>query len=199
MGYRQTPTNTNIIRMVAPMAPIYNLARTLVTSFTLPNLNYTMSAIFTVLRDILDGCREIRLLSDTHGYTPTGLGSSTTPQLHLHLPEVLAPAQFLIDMGFRPILAHQLSKTYMDFVAQFRKTCQSHFDHAARGGHLTEYYRNVFIVLFRRTAQAWDSRIVSIVRAQLCQTGALQATVRIERVDVNTIVISKATCDANPS
>jgi hypothetical protein len=81
----------------------------------------------------------------------------------------------------------------MDFVARYRKTCQSHFDRATHGGgHLTEYYREVFIILFKRTIQAWGSQIVSIVRVRLCQAGALQVTVRPGRVDASTIVISKA-------
>jgi hypothetical protein len=158
-----------------------------------------MPRIFPFIQDFLDASRKMRSLSDTHGHMHADFTSSTTSQVHLHFPEVLAPAQFLIDMGSQSLLAHQLSKTYMDFVAQYRKTCQSHFAHATHGGHLTEYYRNVFIVLFRRTAQAWDSRIVSIVRAQLCQTGLPQASIRTKRVDASTVVISKATCDANPS
>ena len=157
-----------------------------------------MPRIFPFTQDFFDVSREMRLLSDAHNHTRADFVSSTTSQVHLHLPEVLAPAQFLIDMGFQPALAHRLSKTYMDFVAQCKKTCQSHFDRTAHGkGHLTEYYRKVFIVLFRRTVQAWNSRIVSIVRVQLCQTSAPQATVRTERVDASTIVISKATHDTD--
>jgi hypothetical protein len=124
--------------------------------------------------------------------TPTGLQLPTTSQLHLHLPEVRAPSQYLIDMGFQPTLAQQLSKTYMDFVARYRTACQRHFNRAIRGGHVTEYHREVFVILFRRTVQAWDSQIVSIVRAQLCRAGAFQTTVVPERVDVSTHVILKA-------
>ena len=141
------------------------------------------------MREILADSREILLLSDTYGYTPTGLQSSTTSQLQLHLPEVWAPAQYLIDMGLRPALARRISSTYIDVVDQYRKICQSHFDRATHGGHLTEYYRKVFIILFKRTVRAWDSQIVSIVRAQLCQAGTHQVTIRPERVDVSTILI----------
>lgn len=160
-----------------------------------------MPGIFSFMQELLDGSREMRLLSDTHGCTPpTGLQfklqSSTTFPLHLHLPEVRAPSQYLNDMGFRPTLAQQLSKTYMDFVARYRNACQSHFDRLIHGGHhVTEYHREVFIILFKRTVQAWDSRFVSIIRVQLCQAGAPQATIRPERVDVSTIVISKAPRD----
>ena len=158
-----------------------------------------MIEIFSFMRNIFDGSREIRLLSDKHGYTPTGLKSSTTSQLHLPLPEVLAPTQYLIDLGVQPAIARRLSGTYMDVVARYRETCQSYFDCATQGGgHLTEYYREVFIILFKRTIQAWSSQIVSIVRVRLFQGGAPQATVRLERVDVSTIVISKAPRGLSP-
>ena len=154
-----------------------------------------MPRIFSILRDILDDSREMRLLSDSHGYTLSRLESSA-PQLPLRLPEVLAPAQYLIDVGLRPALARRLSSTYMDFVDRYRKTCQSHFDHATRGGHLTEYHREVFTVLFRRTTRTWGSQIVSIVRVQLCQGGTSQATICPERVDASTAVTSEAPCNA---
>ena len=155
-----------------------------------------MPGIFPFMRNIFDDSRGIWLLSNTHGYTPTGLESSSTTQLHLSLPEVLAPAQYLIDVGLRPALARRLSSTYMDVVDRYRKICQSHFDRATHGGHLTEYYRKVFIILFQRTVQAWDSQIVSIVRVRLCQAGATQASVRPEHVDASTIVISNASRNA---
>lgn len=142
------------------------------------------------MRDIFDDSREIRLLSETRGYGTTGFDSSTTSQLHL--PEVLAPAQYLIDVGLQPAVARRLSSTYMDYVGRYRMTCQSHFDRATRGGHLTEYYREVFAVLFRRTTQAWGSQIVSIIRVQLCQVGKPQIIVRPKRVDASNTVISKA-------
>ena len=107
----------------------------------------------------------------------------------LHLPDVLAPAQYLIDVGLQPAVARRLSNTYMDYVDRYKTTCQSHFDRATHGGHLTEYYRKVFIILFKRTVRAWDSQIVSIVRVLLCQASAHQVTIRSERVDASTIVI----------
>lgn len=146
------------------------------------------------MREILADSREILLLSDTYGYTPAGLKSSTTSQLQLHLPEVWSPTQYLIDVGLRPALARRLSSIYIGVVDQYRNICQSQFDRATHGdggGHLTEYYREVFIILFKRTVQAWGSQIVSIARVQLCQAGAPRATVRPECVDVSTIVVSK--------
>ena len=152
------------------------------------SLIHTMPGISSLMRDILDDSRGMWLFSNIHRYTPTGLESSATS--HLPLPEVWAPAQYLIDVVLRPALARRLSSTYMDVVARYRETCQSHFDRVTHGGHLIEYYREVFIILFKRTVQAWDSQIVSIVRVHLCQ--AVQATIRPERVDVSTIIMSKA-------
>lgn len=148
-----------------------------------------MPGIFSILRDILDDSREMRLLSDAHGNTPSRLESSTHHH-HLELPEVWPPAQYLIDLGLRPAFARRLSSNYMGVVDQYRKICQSHFDRATQGGHLTAYYHKVFIILFKRTVRAWDSQIVTTIRVQLCQAGAHQVTIRPERVDVSTIVIS---------
>lgn len=151
-----------------------------------------MPGIFPFMRDFSESSCKIRLLSDTYGYTSTTLQPSLmTPQLHLYLPEVWAPAQHLIDVGLRPTLARRLSSTYMHFVARYRETCQSHFDRATHGrSRLTEYYREVFTVLFKRTIQASGSQIISIVRVHLSQAGALQAAVP-GRMDASISVISK--------
>ena len=149
------------------------------------------------MRNIFDDSRGMWLLSHAQVYTSTGLEPSTS-QHQLQLPEVCAPTQYFIDAGLGPALARRLSNTYMDSVDRYRKACQTHLNRVARGGHLTEYYREVFIVLFRRTVQAWDSQIVSIARVQLCQTN-VQATVRPERVDASTIVISMPLAMLNPS
>ncbi|KAI9444847.1 hypothetical protein H4582DRAFT_855052 [Lactarius indigo] len=151
-----------------------------------------MPGLLPCVRNIFDDARELRLLSDTRGYMPTSLESSTTSQLQLPLPEVCTPAQYLIDVGLRPSLARQLSSTYMGFVDRYRKICQSHFDHATHGGHLTEYYREVFVILFKRTVQAWDSRFVSIIRVQLCQASTPQAAIRPERVNIRVDNAAKA-------
>jgi hypothetical protein len=150
-----------------------------------------MPAIFSrsFLQDIFDDSRQIQVLSGMPYPTLAGLESPMTSRLHL--PEVRAPAQYLIDMGLQPALAQQLSNTYSNFVAQYKKTCQSHFNHAIYGGcHLpTECYREVFIVLFRRTIQAWDSKFASMVRVRTCEAGALQAPLLPERVNVSTVVL----------
>ena len=149
-----------------------------------------MPRIFPFIQDFFDVSRKMRLLSDTHGHTRADFASSTTPQLHLHLPDVWPPVQYLIDTGLRPALARKLSETYMDVVDRYRNICQSHFVRATHGrGHITEYYREAFIVLFRRTAQAWGSQIVSTVRVRLYQAGVSQAIVLPKRMDVSIIVI----------
>lgn len=143
------------------------------------------------MRDILEDSREILLLSNTYFSTPHGLGSSTASQFRLHLPEVWAPARYLVEVGLQPALARRLSGTYMDFVDRYRKTCQLHFDRVTHGDHLTEYYHEVFIVLFKRMIQALGSQLLSTVRVQLCQAGARQATIRPERVNVSKSIISE--------
>lgn len=166
----------------------------------LPNLCFLhMPGIFSFMRNIVDDSREILLLADTHGYTRTGLESSTTSQCHLHLPEVWAPAQHLIDVGLRPGLARRLSNTYMHFVARYRETCRSHFDRATHGRrYLNEYHREVFTVLFKRSIQASGSQIISIVRLHLCQAGAPQAVISPERMDASISVILKPLATLNP-
>lgn len=149
-----------------------------------------MSGILSLMRNFLDDSRGMWLLSHAQVYTPIGLESSTSwPQYQL--PEVCAPAQYFIDAGLGPALARRLSSTYMDSVDRYRKACQTHLNRVARGGHLTEYYCEVFAVLFKRTTQAWGSQIVSTVRVRLCQAVTPQAAIRLERVDVSIIVTFK--------
>ena len=182
------PTNTDTLRTVALIELSSSLSR------PLTSLICTMPGISSILRDIVNDSREIRLLSDSHGYAPTGLDSS---QIQIHLPEVCAPARYLIDVGLRPALARRLSSIYMDIVDRCRKACQSHFHRVThREGHFNEYYREVFTVLFERTVQAWDSRFVSIIRVRLSQAGSPQASIRPERVEASTILILKALCNA---
>jgi hypothetical protein len=145
-----------------------------------------MPGIFSrsFMRNILDDSHEMQLLSGTP--SPTLARESLTSQLHL--PEVRAPAQYLIDMGLRPALAQQLSNTYLDFVARHKKSCESYFNHATHGGyHLPiECYRDAFVVLFTRTIQTWDSQFVSIIRVRLCQAGVFPAFLCPERLDAST-------------
>lgn len=144
------------------------------------------------MQAILDSSRE--MLSDLPCHSLLGFEPLTTPQLQLQLPEVREPSQYLIDMGFQPTIARQLSKTYMDFVAQHRTTWELHFNRAIQGGrHLpTECYREVFVVLFGRAIRAWDSEFVSMVRVRICQVGARQASFHPERVDIRVDDVAKA-------
>lgn len=148
------------------------------------------------MQAILESSREIRSLSDPHCRPPLGFEPATpTPQLQLQLqlPEVRLPSQYLIGMGIQPTLAQQLSKTYMDFVSRNRTSCELHFNRAIHGGSQLpiEYYREVFVVLYKRNIQAWDSKFVSMVRVRVCQVGAPQMSFHPERVDVSIIVTSK--------
>lgn len=146
----------------------------------------------SLMQAILDSSHEIRSLSSLHCHSLLGLEPPATPQLQLRLPEVRAPSQYLIDMGFQPSLAQQLSKAYMDFVARYRTTYELHFNRVVSGGyHLpTECYREVFVALFKRTIQTWDSKFALMVRVRICQVGAPQASFRPERVDVSTAIVS---------
>ena len=149
------------------------------------------------MQAILDNAHEIRSLSELYCHSLPSFEPPPAPQLHLHLPEVCAPARYLIDVGFRPALARRLSSTYMDIVDRYRKACHSYFHRVThRGGHFNEYYREVFTVLFERTVQAWGSRFVSIIRVRLSQAGSPQASIRPEHVEASTIIILKAPCNA---
>ena len=152
------------------------------------------------MQAILDGSREIRSLSDLHCHPLLGFEPAIpTPQLQL--PEVQVPFQYLIGMGFQPTLAQQLSKTYMDFVARYRTTCELNFNLAIRGGcHLpTEYYCDLFVVLFKRTIQAWGSKFVSMARVRMCQVDAPQVSYYPERVNASIIVVSLFSCNTESS
>ncbi len=146
-----------------------------------------MPGIFSnaFLQGIFNYSREIRLLSDAH--RPILTSCETPMTSHLHLPEVCAPTQYLVDVGLQPALARQLSCTYMEFVSRYREAFEFHFGRATHSGcYLTEYYRNTFIALFKRVIQAWNSQFVSIVQVRLCK---LQASFLPERVDVSVIMI----------
>lgn len=139
------------------------------------------------MQGIFHGSRKLQLLSDV--YCPS-LASFEPPTSQLHLPEVWTPAaQYLIDAGLRPVLAQRLSNAYTDFVARYRGHFESYFKRAiSKGCHLsTEYYRDAFIVQFKRTIQVWDSQFVSIIQVWLRQAGAPSVSFRPEHVDASTL------------
>ena len=120
-------------------------------------------------RGICDVAREIRMLTNPH-QPPT---SEIRTLSSLHLPDVLEPAQYLIDVGLRPALARRLSSIYMDIVARYRQVVESYFRRAIQGScHLHPgHYRDIFVVHFRDTIQALESRMVSTAWVWLCRAG----------------------------
>lgn len=90
-----------------------------------------------------------------------------------HLPDVQAPAQYLIDMGIKPALARRLSDIYMDFVARYKEVFESYFRRAIQGScdlH-PDHYRDLFVVQFKGTIQALESRFMSATWVWPCQAG----------------------------
>lgn len=91
----------------------------------------------------------------------------------LHLPDVRAPGQYLIDMGLKPALAQHLSSVHMDFVARLRQVFESNFCRAIQGSRnlRLEHYRNVFVVQFKGTIQVLESQFISATWVWLRQAG----------------------------
>jgi hypothetical protein len=124
----------------------------------------------SLLRDIFGISREIRMLTGPH------ISSTSEPpdMFPLRLPDVRAPAQYLIDLGLGPALARRVSSLYMEFVARYRQVFESHFHRVIHGGcQHPEYYRVIFLVQFRRTIQVWESQIMSTAWIWLCQAELL--------------------------
>ena len=121
-------------------------------------------------RYISDVSREIRMLTGPHFPSPV---PKIRPMSTFHLPDVRAPAQYLIDMGLRPALARHLSSVYMDFVARYRQVFESYFCRAIQGScHLCpEHYRNIFDVQFKGTIQVLESQFMSATWFWLCRAG----------------------------
>ena len=130
-----------------------------------------MSRLFShsLPRDIFDISREIRMLT-----SPDSLSypSEIRDMLPLHLPDVRTPAQFLIDLGLTPILARRLSSVFMDSVARYRQVFELCFRRVIHGGcRHPEYYRDILVVQFMSTIQAWESRIMSTAQVWSCRAG----------------------------
>jgi hypothetical protein len=123
-----------------------------------------------LLRNISDVACEIQILTSRH-QTPSTSKIQTMPPLHL--PNVQAPAQYLIDMGLRPALARHLSCDFMDSVARYRQVFESYFCRAIQGScHLRpEHYRDIFDVQFKGTIQVLGSQFMSAIWVWLCQAG----------------------------
>jgi hypothetical protein len=125
----------------------------------------------SLLQDIFGVSREMRMLAGPHTPSHTSEGPDMFP---LRLPDVRAPAQYLIDLGLRPALARRISSLYMDFFARYRQVFESYFHRVIHDGcRHPEYYRDIFVVQFKGTIQVWESRIMSTAWIWLCQAGLL--------------------------
>jgi hypothetical protein len=124
------------------------------------------------LRGIFEETRKTRMLMSSHRPPPSP-ASEIRSMSTFHLPDVRAPAQYLIDMGLRPALARHLSSIYMDFVARYRQVFESYFCRAIQGScHLRlEHYRDIFVVQFKGTIQVLESQFMSATWVWLCQAG----------------------------
>ena len=137
-------------------------------------------------RGISDIAREIRMLTGPH-QTPASEIRSLSP---LHLPDVWAPSQYLINMGLRPALARRLSSVYMDIVARYRLVFESYFRRAIQGScHLHPgRYRDAFVVQFKGTIQVLESQFMSAAWVWLCRAGLPPIPFMPQCIDVRTHV-----------
>ena len=125
-----------------------------------------------LLRGILEETRKTRMLISSHRPPPSP-ASEIRSMSTFHLPDVPAPAQYLIGMGIRPALACRLSNIYMGFVARYRQVFESYFRRAIQGNcdlHL-DHYRDIFVVQFRGTIQVLEFQFMSAIWVWLCQAG----------------------------
>ena len=130
-----------------------------------------MSRLFShsLLRDISDTSRKIRMLTSPYSLSYSSEIRDTLP---LHLPDVRTPAQYLIDLGLRPVLARRISSEYMDFFTRHRQVFELYLRRVIHGGcQHPKYYRDFFAVQFNSTIQVWESRIMSTARVWLCRAG----------------------------
>ena len=140
----------------------------------------------SLLRSISDRARELSLLSGSYPSPPTP-GAQTSTGSQLDLPEVQMSAEYLIDMGFQPAAARRLLDIFMKFVYRYRQVSETNFCHVISGGcHLPpKYYRDAFVVRYRRTIQGWGYQKLSAAWIWLRQTGPLPTAFRVECIDVS--------------
>lgn len=130
------------------------------------------------------------MLASPHQPSPTSEIQTIPP---LHLPDVQAPARYLIDMGLTPLLSTRLSGVYMDFVARYRQILVSHFRRAIQGScHVRpEHYRDTFLVQFKGTIQALESQFMSAAWVWVCRTGHPPTHFRPQCIDVRSPIYTK--------
>ena len=133
-------------------------------------------------RGISNVAREIQIL--TSPYQPPASEIRTLSPLHL--PDVWAPSQYLMNMGFRPALARRLSGVYMDIVTRYRQVFESYFRRAIQGNchHHPEHYCDIFVVQFKGTIQVLESQFMSAAWVWLRQAGLLPSLFWPQRIDV---------------
>lgn len=127
------------------------------------------------------------MLASPHQPSPTS-EIQTIPLLHL--PDVQAPAQYLIDMGLTPVLSTRLSDVYTEVVARYRRVLESYFRRAIHGScHVrAEHYRDTYVVQFKGTIQMLESQFMSAAWVWLCRTGHPPTHFRPQCVDVRSPV-----------
>jgi hypothetical protein len=133
-------------------------------------------------RGIFDVFREVRILNSPH-QSPASEIRTFSP---LHLPNVCAPSQYFINMGFRPALARRLSSVYLDIVARYRRVFESYFRRAIQGScHIHPgHYRDIFVVQFQGTIQILESQVMSAACAWLYRAGLPPALFLPQCIDV---------------
>src|SRR5260221_11087606 len=151
-----------------------------------------MSRLFShsLLRDIFDISREIRMLT-----SPDSLSCSSgiRDMLPLHLPDVRTPAEYLIDLELKPVLARRISSVYMKFFARYRQVFEFYLRRVIHGGcQHPEYYRVIVFAQFKSIIQEWDSRIMSTARVWLCRAGPSPTSFSLDvRIPGYAIVFTK--------
>ena len=132
------------------------------------------SFLQSFLRSTFEETHKTRMLVISHRPPPNiNSASEIRAMSTFHLPDVQAPAQYLIGMGIKPALACRLSNIYMDFVTRHRQIFGSYFRRAIQGNCdlNLDHYRDTFVVQFRRTIQALGSQFMSAIWVWRCQVG----------------------------
>ena len=124
----------------------------------------------SLLRGIFDIAREIRMLTNPQGPSPT---PEIRTMSSLRLPDVWASSQYFINVGLRPALARRLSNVFMDIVTRYKQVFESYFRRAIQGScHLhPEHYRDIFVAQFKGTIQVLEFQLMSAACAWLCRAG----------------------------
>jgi len=141
-----------------------------------------MASENTSLSLLSERARSIFTFIDSHRHLPAG--GSRCPS-RSHFPEVRISVQHFIDMGLRPATAQHLLEYFSKFVARYRQNVEYHIGRVVEGGYLSPtFYHDMFVLLYRRTIQSWESQIVAAIQVWLYQTGA---DLRRQWIDVSLV------------